>query len=216
MKMKRILKWGGLLILLALAGSLLAVYLVFNFPRNPSRWLALSPPTDQRASLAANWSLHEWRVFLRQGQARVARYSEFVGLFKHCLSFRLPKGSGQSNLAEKHLYQVSDGWIVGYNAGEFSASVWWFSKDRRSRHKISDAQVVDYITVGTNVFVLDGLAHLMTSRGQVLQLIPSVGNRGCKGRYIHRHASRRCPCPTDWRFSRQGGMARAKQEVGRG
>ena len=177
MMMKRILKWGGLLVLLALAGGLLAVYLVFTFPRNPSRWLALSPPTEQRASLAANWSDHEWRVFLRQDQARVARYSEFVALFRHGLSFRPPKDSGQSRLAEKHVYQVSDGWIVGYNAGEFGASVWWFSKKRMSRHKISDAQVVDYVTAGTNVFVLDGLAHLMSSRGQVLRLIPADGNR---------------------------------------
>ena len=40
--------------------------------------------------------------------------------------------------------RVDDGWLVGFNKGEFGAALYWFSADGKQNYKISDHQVWEF------------------------------------------------------------------------
>ena len=38
---------------------------------------------------------------------------------------------------DRHVLGVADGWLVGFNAGEFGGGLWWFSFDGKRSKRIS-------------------------------------------------------------------------------
>ena len=72
---------------------------------------------------------------------------------------------------EIHSVQVTDGWLVAYNAGEFGGSLWWYGADGRQRYKVSNDRICQFLpTKRGGLFALEGLAHLNLSRGQIVQI----------------------------------------------
>jgi hypothetical protein len=75
--------------------------------------------------------------------------------------------------------QVANGWIVGFDAGEFGGGLYWFNPDG-SRHRqikktvgrYDSENVVDLIERKGTVLVLQGLDHLSLDRGKLLVLNP--------------------------------------------
>jgi hypothetical protein len=65
---------------------------------------------------------------------------------------------------------VDDGWLVGFNEGEFGAALYWFSGDGRRSYKISEHQVVDFVRLSDGVYAIEGLAHLTLSRGSMIRI----------------------------------------------
>ena len=76
------------------------------------------------------------------------------------MPFKVPQGSAKEGLAgEWFSVKISDGWIIGFNAGEFGAGLWWFSPDGKKREKISEDQVVGFFVTDAGLLALEGLAH---------------------------------------------------------
>src|SRR5262249_19193635 len=76
--------------------------------------------------------------------------------------------------------KVDDGWIVGFDAGEFGAGLWWFSADGKRRYKISNDHVKCFVqTTEVGLLVVSGLSHGSTSRGRIKRLF-----RGAKGQWL--------------------------------
>jgi hypothetical protein len=93
------------------------------------------------------------------------------------LPFEVPQGSAKEGLAgEWFSAQVADGWIIGYNAGEFGAGLWWFSPDGTTRYKISEDQVVGFFKTNAGVFALEGIGHGVP-QGRIIRLTQGKDGR---------------------------------------
>lgn len=67
--------------------------------------------------------------------------------------------------------EVADGWLVGFNQGEFGAALYWFSRDGANQYKVSDHQVVGFFPrADGSVDAAEGLAHLGLSRGTLIHV----------------------------------------------
>jgi hypothetical protein len=126
----------------------------------------------------ANWSLEEWDVFLRDGHPSVRAWkSEQDDRAK--LPFAIKPGQAADGLYGRiYAVKVADGWIVGFNAGEFGAGLWWFAPDGKSRYQISYDRVCGFAQTSKGLLALEGLAHLGSDRGQLIGV-----NRGAQGQW---------------------------------
>jgi hypothetical protein len=153
-----------------------------DYPTDLSKWIASEPPKVGDARwFAANYDTHrEWVVFLQEGRPsvrmRAARrvngssYPERQESYPQ-MPFKVPHGSADEGLAgEWFSVKVSDGWIIGYNAGEWGAALWWFSPDGTKREKISEDQVVGFFETDAGLLAVEGLAHGNTSIGRIIRL----------------------------------------------
>jgi hypothetical protein len=144
-----------------------------KYPREIARWQQISVPakTDQGAfmvwSYAANYSPSEWRVFEDRGQACAELTTEKPRGHRERPSF-VPKAD--RFVGGSAALPVEDGWLVGFNRGEFGAALYWFSKDGTHSYKISDHQVVDFFLLPTGIHAIEGLAHLSMSEGSVIRI----------------------------------------------
>jgi hypothetical protein len=91
-----------------------------------------------------------------------------------------PQTEKRSRPGKTNVYtaKVADGWIVGLNAGEFGASLWWFAPDGKKWYQISDDQVRGFLQTSQGLLALEGLAHLSGDRGQIIGV-----NRGANGQW---------------------------------
>jgi hypothetical protein len=136
---------------------------------NVSQWQAVPPPNPgSEAWRCANWS-SAWDVRFNQDTI-------VAGLKDNIVPWTLPFPRPQLDRSDDgvhHSIQVSDGWIVGFNGGEFGCSLWWFAPDGKQRYKISKDQVVGFIRIENEIFGIEGLAHMGTNRGRVIRLVKS-------------------------------------------
>lgn len=131
----------------------------------PSAWWH---PADRRVFFyAANYSKHVWRVSTERGQVVAHLYDAAPPDTKERPTIALKDGSPRSTSV---FTRVEDGWLVGFNEGEFGAAFYWYSLDEKQRHKISNHHVISFFSRPDGVFAIEGLAHMMTSRGTLLRI----------------------------------------------
>ena len=137
-----------------------------------STWQMVSVPKDQDSvefrlwEHRANHSEHNWVVY-RDTHRVCARLLNRHRPNDAPLPFTASAGPfSQPRAAVK----VKDGWLVGFNRGEWGGALYWFSPDGADRYKISDHQIVDFIQSGDSVLAIQGLAHLSLSEGSILSV----------------------------------------------
>ena len=148
-------------------------------PTDLEKWIETDTPKQgtRRWSAANRDSKHEWIVSLRDDrpQARIRNAKDDAST---PLPFVLKMGSAKEGLAGRRLsIQVSDGWIVSHNAGEFGGGIWWFSPDGKERHKIAKARAIGFIPTEAGLLAIEGLAHLGSSEGRILRLTQAPEGR---------------------------------------
>ncbi len=154
---------------------------LINDPADLSKWIRKEPPKkgDGRWR-TANASDYQWVVMLRENRpsARLRatkRTKDSTDPERQesypLMPFTVPHGSAKEDLAgEWFSVQVSNGWIIGFNAGEFGAGLWWFSPDGKKREKISEDQVIGFFETGAGLLALEGIAHGTRSVGRIARL----------------------------------------------
>jgi hypothetical protein len=165
-----------------------------DYPADLSKWVARQPPKmgDKRWFAAANDTRHEWLVYLHEGRpsARLravkrekgSPYPEKQESYPP-MPFKVPQGSAKDGLTgEWFSVKVSDGWIIGFDAGEWGAWLWWFSPDGKQREKISEDHVVGFFQTDAGLLALEGIAHGTTSVGRIIRL-----TKGEEGRWRSEH-----------------------------
>lgn len=70
----------------------------------------------------------------------------------------------------RYVHPVHDGFLVGWNRGEWGGTLWWFSKDGRNNYVISNADIMGFAVRGSDILMLEGLAHGEFDEGQIVQL----------------------------------------------
>ena len=144
-----------------------------NYPRAVSKWQEIVPPpkSDRKAREAwfqdANWTILSWRVFADGGSVSAEIAKSEVPVQRR----RPPFDPAADNMmGASRFWSVDDGWLVGFNHGEFGAALYWFSKDGKSHYRISRHQVVDFFTLPDGIHAIEGLAHLGMSKGSVIRI----------------------------------------------
>jgi hypothetical protein len=96
---------------------------------------------------------------------------------------------GTDRAGNRYVRRLSDGWLVGFDNGEFGGGLWWFSPDGQQARRLrppADApaspqdafraeNVLGLPSVGTEQFVLMGLDHLGGRSGRVFKLVSREG-----------------------------------------
>lgn len=152
-----------------------------SYPKELSQWKEMTPPPASEAAERDKWfrnacgSNLEWRVYALAGGEPCAEPVTIATAPTKSPAF-VPK-VGRFTHATAHL-EVDEGWLVGFNQGEFGAAIYWFSKNGSKNYKISDHQFVAFARNADGIFAVEGLAHLDTDEGTVIRLVRSgVGNR---------------------------------------
>lgn len=90
----------------------------------------------------------------------------------------------------RHVARVDDGWLVGFDAGEFGGWLWWFGEDGHENRRIRPSpalpvnpddvfhaeNVLGLPLVGSQRLVLMGLDHLTGRSGRIFRAV--VGSAG--------------------------------------
>jgi hypothetical protein len=137
-----------------------------------SEWQAVPMPAKSEAlahalfEQAANYSQRKWYVFLDAGTAHSSLDGDFIDSAKRP-AFEPTAGKvvGATSFAA-----VDNGWIIGFNHGEFGAALYWFSADGAQNYRISEDPVIAFFTRPDGLYAIEGLAHMTLSRGSVIRL----------------------------------------------
>jgi len=149
------------------------------YPRDIAKWqeVAVPPKSEQGARMAwfyaANYSNHEWRVFAQDDQPQAQLSNEPQEKRPERPKFTPKAGKFRDASA---FASVDDGWLVGFNQGEFGAALYWFSRDGKHSYKVFDHQIVDFFSVSDVIHAIEGLAQLSMSEGSVIRIArPKAG-----------------------------------------
>lgn len=144
-----------------------------DYPRDIAQWkeIAVPPASDAAARMAwyyaGNYSRHSWRVESDDGQVSAQLAHEKPNVAGDRPPFDTTAGGFRG---ASSFLRVEDGWLVGFNKGEFGAAIYWFSEDGAASYQVSNHQVKDFITRPDGVYAIEGLAHMMTSSGSIIRL----------------------------------------------
>lgn len=153
-----------------------------------SGWSALhqAPSEDQ---LRCAWQRTDfWSVSL--AEEALSADPRPTGVTRDPLPFS--PGTGRDRAGHRHVLEVSDGWLVGFDAGEFGGGLWWFSPDgaRSSRVSLPESTPVlkddpfraenvrGFTSFNGEVLVFMGLDHLLGTSGHAFRLTRTAGEWG--------------------------------------
>lgn len=143
-----------------------------EFPTDLGRWYVADPPKELSDDwLAAQGDVeHEWVVTPGKTVPRVD-LRKFQQDDASPLPFELKPGPAKEGLSGRRTtLKVDDGWLVGFNAGEFGAGLWWFSPDGKDRYRISDDHVIEFFHASSHVIAITGAEHGGMSKGKAIRL----------------------------------------------
>jgi hypothetical protein len=131
-------------------------WVIYRFPDEP----------DNSVLRCAAFSKREWQVTPEGEGVKISPYQE--RRVQDSIPFDIQLDAAADLAGDRHVKRVSDGWLVGYDAGEFGGALWWFGVDGSDRKKLSDDNVAGFADSSLGVLALVGLAHMGTDYGKVL------------------------------------------------
>lgn len=162
--------------ILALLISALVACATPEYSKDVSTWSVVQhPPKSDRGKcydfwMNANYSDHSWVVQCENGKVTASLEEDSKPKSDEVPTFdttvKLQDSEGEATL----FLRVDDGWIAAYDKGEFGRSVYWFNEDGSQRRKLSDHQINEFIIDEKRIFAVEGLSHLGSSRGSMIEL----------------------------------------------
>lgn len=87
-----------------------------------------------------------------------------------------PAVADADRFGDRHVLRTDDGWLVGWDAGEFGGGLWWFSPDGARSYKIAIPRLQAFVEnvlslwrSDRGVVVFIGLRHMMIDEGGVFR-----------------------------------------------
>ena len=135
-----------------------------------TKWIEIQPSSKSAEHqiwyLAADYCDFSWIVAREEG---VVRATLTANADDRRIVDHPPFQTKAENFSGGYAFQrVDDGWLVGFNEGEFGAALYWFSSDGRQKYKISDHQVESFMTTPKGIIAIEGLAHMGLSEGSLI------------------------------------------------
>ena len=152
-------------------------------------WKTYPVPTNKDTIRKYNSAKSDWMVYYEEDEIRV----DDIRNLKINPIAKLPFDVFQSSYevkdinGEKHIIvtgpeeggvdvvEVKDGYLIGFNRGEWGGDLYWFSKNGKEKYKISGHQIVQFIKRDNKIYAIEGLAHLSMSRGSIIEIEKKEG-----------------------------------------
>jgi hypothetical protein len=83
-------------------------------------------------------------------------------------------------IGRRSLLRTADGWLVGFDGGEFGGGLWWFNNEGDKNRKLLSENVHSIYQTTDGVFVLVGLAHLSLDDGKIYQFTETAEEKSVK------------------------------------
>lgn len=137
------------------------------FDASPSggegQWKISEPfPAGSLARHCAGRSdIGSWRIVKRKGSLVFSLWRPEVET-----SIELPFAATLNSVSST--LQVSDGYLIGTNRGEWGGELWWFDNSGERKRQLFDKNITGIHRIGEEVVALSGLAHLSVSFGSLL------------------------------------------------
>jgi hypothetical protein len=77
-------------------------------------------------------------------------------------------------IGSRSVLRTADGWLVGFDAGEFGGGLWWFNNEGDENRKLLPENVHAIYQTSDGVFVLVGLAHMSLDSGKIYQFLETA------------------------------------------
>jgi hypothetical protein len=138
-------------------------------PLRVNEWKSYPIPSNTDSLLKYNYS-KDWYVTLKKNKI----YASIIKNRGDTIPFKITVNPRKSVFdkfyGEQHIVKVSDGFLIGFYAGEWGGSLYWFSEDGKQNYKISDHMVIQFIKRERKLYAIEGLAHMGTSYGNIIEL----------------------------------------------
>ncbi|PHR47655.1 MAG: hypothetical protein COA32_06785 [Fluviicola sp.] len=126
------------------------------------------PPTEEEAR-KLNHSNEEYEVFLNsKGNVEYREY-EYGRIKGTELPFKItPKKEDAYDFVGRQVnLKIENGWLVGFDKGEWGGSLFWFNEKGTQYEKITSGNIKNLFKINGEIYVTEGLAHLSLSSGQI-------------------------------------------------
>jgi len=144
-------------------------------------WKSYPVPTTEKVKKNMqeyNWNPNNWIVYLEDNEVRVveSRNQKSRDLRSELpFQIRQSKNSNIINISAPlvgliDVIEVEDGYLVGFNRGEWGGELYWFSKNGKKKYEISGHQIVQFIKRDNKIYAIEGLAHLGTTAGSIIKI----------------------------------------------
>jgi hypothetical protein len=154
---------------------------VVNGPLNSSAWVTLEDRPSAGELECTYYSRLFWATSVKDGAPHVAE----IPLREHSDPVPFQIAAGRDRDGNRHVVSVRDGFLVGFDDGEFGGGLWWFNhtgtQSRRIRPdpaaKVKSADryqaenVLGLPVVGGERLVLMGLNHLTGRSGRIFRAV---------------------------------------------
>lgn len=133
-------------------------------------WKSYPIPDNKDSLIKYNYAKN-WYVTIKKNkiQASIVKNQGDTIPFKNTINPRqsvLHKFYGEQNVVK-----VNDGFLIGFDGGEWGGSLYWFSKDGKQNYKISGHMVIQFIKREKKLYAIEGLAHMVgRSKGSIIEL----------------------------------------------
>jgi hypothetical protein len=158
-------------------------------------WVVTAPP--RRFSdrwYEANHADIEWKVSLSDDRVTITQL-RCVDIPEAALPFTIPRDDIPTlELGRSSFARVDDGWLAGFDAGEWGGALLWFDPSGKRHYIISYDQVCGFIESGAGLLALEGLCHLGVNRGQLLVLKRAENSRWGVARFVDLEAQPEVAC----------------------
>jgi len=134
----------------------------------PKGWVLYRFPDEPDNSVlrCAAFSRREWQVASDGDGVKISLYQGRH--VQDSLPFDIHPDAAAGLAGDRHVKRVNDGWLLGYDAGEFGGALWWFDVDGSHRKKLAEDNVAGFADSSLGALALVGLAHMGTDYGKVL------------------------------------------------
>lgn len=138
----------------------------------PEGWVRTQAPAGKIATnntiLCANFSNFKWQFEVQSGQVRILDSSKEPARVDFLPRYVRTK----EMVGRARVLRAGDGWLLGFNAGEFGGGLWWLSADGNTTKHLTRENVQAMVVRGKEILVLTGLAHLGMDRGTIYSYLP--------------------------------------------
>ena len=141
-------------------------------------WVSHPVPTDKDTISKYNHAPNDWVVYFDGDDIRVddvRNYGSSSGV-KNKLPFEIRQSNRKGiNMSAPlagliDVIEVEDGYLVGFNRGEWGGELYWFSKDGKERYEISDHHIVQFIERDNKIYAIEGLVHISITGGSIIEI----------------------------------------------
>jgi hypothetical protein len=133
------------------------------------------PIPTNRDSITSLITFHK-RCIVSIKEGKVYAEDNKLSKKESLLPFVVKEGGDISLRGKESILKVDDGYLVGFNGGEWGGDLYWFSADGSAHYKISGNNIIQFIKNGDSIYVIEGLAHLSLSEGSIMQ-IKKINNK---------------------------------------